>query len=352
MDGLDDRAEAALESLVEQLYASEVVQVSHSSRDAVILRLASVLKNSAAAVTPPVPNDGGGQGEAAGDNSGGTARGGGGGVPAVVTRKLVFRSGLSVSGANALREALEENGRNLANLDELEFCSLPNVEALEGALRCAALDFPRIRRLTLIGLEPGRLRLRVDHGAIATAISSLLLAPNSTLESLVIIDYPLHSVGAGIIADAMSKNTTLRVLGLQNCGLQSDSAPDLARLIRNNRGLEELDLSHNRRLYLGSAITREMSVKTIVRRGLLHNTDLVELHMRALVGGGPSPVNRSKIDLHLDINRFRKLYVREGRSPFDIPPALWPYALARVAPKPAVLHMFLQESVAALFPFI
>ena len=102
-------------------------------------------------------------------------------------------------------------------------------------------------------------------------------------------------------------------------------------MIRRNTYMRELDLSYNRH-YLGSALTREMTIKTLVNKGLRHNLTLCELGMRQTRGG---PIDRSKIDRHLAVNRFRRDFVEQKCDPFSIPPAAWPLVIARVTAKPS-----------------
>ena len=116
-------------------------------------------------------------------------------------------------------------------------------------------------------------------------------------------------------------------------------------MIRENTYLRELDLSYNRH-YLGSPLTREMTIKTLVNKGLKYNFTLQELGMRQTSGG---PVERSKIDRHLAVNRFRHDFVANRRDAFCIPRAAWPHVLARVTAKPSALHQFLRETSTALF---
>lgn len=130
-----------------------------------------------------------------------------------------------------------------------------------------------------------------------------------------------------------------------DCDLRSDSTFYIAKMIRGNTFLQELDLSYNQH-YLAAPVTREMTIKTLITKGLKYNLTLQVLGMRQTKG---SSVKRSKIDHQLAVNRFCKDFVENKRDPFAIPSNVWPHALARVTPKPSALHTFLRENAVALF---
>merc|ERR1712157_390494 len=120
---------------------------------------------------------------------------------------------------------------------------------------------------------------------------------------------------------------------------RSDSATDLAALIQGSPQLQILDLSHNRQFR--SRLTREMTLKTIVKRGLRDNLSLFRLHLH----GFDDDIDRSRLDQHLDINRLLVDFQtnKQDKRVFDLPPGLWCELLARVSVKPAALHFFLQQ---------
>jgi hypothetical protein len=259
-------------------------------------------------------------------------------------------------GLRWLQEALQVDDSELL-VEELEFVCLQSIATLQGAIQCCRQS--GIKRLSLKNYS-ARL-LRQNRDLVSETIRSGLLvdpyqldddsATNASgavvmLESLEIANYPIGAEGAQILAEAMSTNSALKTLKLIDCDLRSDSATYVAHIIRENQCLETLDLSYNRH-YLGSQITRELTVKTLVQRGLKHNLSLLELHMEQTRGG--DSIDRSKIDRQLDINRFRKNYLDSRRDPMEIHPFMWCHLLARVSAKPAALYVFLQDSMTTLF---
>ena len=316
MDRLENQAEAEINGLAEQIFSSKVVQVNHSSRDTVVLSLVNSLKKNA---------------------------------NKVVAQKLIFRSGVSVDSLEQLRETLPL----CPNTTELEFCCLPSIEALLGALHCAQTPF--VKSLSLKSLAPWNRQNRGNQNVIADAIVSAVVLPDDiydnncnarVLTSLEIVNYPVGAQGAHILANAMKENTSLKVLRLQDCDLRSDCAAHIASMIRYNHSLEVLDLSYNRH-YLGSPITREMTTKTLVKKGLRYNTTLLELQMH-----GETNINRKQVDLHLSMNRLKKKYQSDKVDPLSIPPSAWPLLLAKVSAKPNILHLFAQEGLVAMLPFL
>jgi len=72
-------------------------------------------------------------------------------------------------------------------------------------------------------------------------------------------------------------------------------------MIKGNTHLKELNLSYNPH-FLGSGITRELTLKTLVQRGLRFNISLMQLKLKQT---GGEPIKRAQIDKQLDISRFR-----------------------------------------------
>lgn len=325
MDGLEDQAEASLQGVLEQLCTQETVEIKHSSRDTVVFRITEVLKNHHLR-NPEEP---------------------------IVAKSLVFRSGISVAGLHMLQQAL----RSYDALEALEFVSLRSIQELKGALQCcheASLRHLSLKRYNATVTSGAR----NDRKEIVQTIQEYIFGePNfddgtpsvsrfpkgiPTLRILEIANYPLGSEGAQILTEAIAENTTLTNLRLIDCGLRSDSTNFVASMIRRNKSLVELDLSHNRH-HLGSALTREMTVKTLVQRGLRYNLSLLELTMEGIA------FNRTKIDRQLGISRFRKAYIDTCNNPFSVPIGLWPSVFAKVSDKPAALYFFVRESTVALF---
>jgi hypothetical protein len=316
MDGLDDQAETVVEGIIDQLYTNHTVQVKHSSRDSLMLRVTQALKEN---------------------------------KHLVVAKRLVIRSGISMTGLRWLEEALHG-----LEIEELKFMCLNSIETLETAMLCA-------RRLGVQSLSltsfSARL-LRMNRDLVACTIRSGLIVPipgqadgdatNKKFESLSISSYPIGAEGTQILEEGISQYSSLKTLKIIDCDLRTDGATTIAKMIRDNPTLERLDVSYNRH-FPGSSLTRDMTMKTLVRKGLIQNSTLLELRMDQ--SPGSSPIKRSKIDRQLDINRFHKSYLEHRRDPMAVHPHLYSHLLARVSPKPSALYFFLQESAPTLFPF-
>lgn len=402
MDGLEDQAEAAMEGIIDQLYTNEKVEIKHSSRDTVMLRVADALRNQYRCHTPPHIGSGS-------DHNGNDEQ-----RRIIVAKKLVFRSGVSSMGLQRLQEALQGvatsaelaaaaatnmegrrsipetkrtrtrtiNASTSSSIEELEFVCLPTIETLQGAIQCCRAS--GIKRLSLKNY--GARMLRQNRDLVSLTIRSALWGPddglhledddNATedgfngvgdlvmLEYLEIVNYPIGADGAQLLAEALSTNQSLTTLKLIDCDLRSDSATPIAGILKENHHLEVLDLSYNRH-YLGSPLTREMTLKTLLERGLKHNLTLMELHMEQHPPQRQSwsPSSRSSPGFHdlqqprflgtklaeqLDINRFRKAFVVQQRDPLAIHPNMWCHLLGRVSAKPMALYLFLQDSVPTL----
>ena len=340
MDGLDDQAEASVEGLIQQLHTNERVEIKHSSRDTAMLRITDALKDAQMKSTDAA-------------------------LP-IVTKSLVFRSGVSIAGLQMLQDALNIDD---CPIEELEFVCIRSVQELLAAINCCR-QRANIRRLSLKNYRPSTNRLRLlgheSHDAVSEAIRDAVFGSLvrfeeeeelgdgngqrqnfealKSLETLEIGNFPLGTPGAQILADSVVKNRTLTTLRLNDCDLRSDSAIAIAQMIKGNKSLRELDLSYNRH-YLGSEIRREMTLKTLVQKGLRYNLSLMQLYMDETRG---SPLKRGKIDRQLDINRFRATAFKK-HDPFSIPPTMWVHIFARVSAKPSALHLFLQDSVVTLF---
>jgi hypothetical protein len=405
MDGLEDQAEAAIEGIIDQLFTNDKVEIKHSSRDSVMLRVADALRNHYHQRQTP-PRSGSESGNE--DNDDEQPR-------IIVAKKVVFRSGVSLMGLQRLQEALQQgvsatattttrnvevgrpsipdtnqtstiNAFSSSSINELEFVCLATPETLQAAIQCCRAS--GIRRLSLKNY--GARVLRQNRDLVSLTIRSALweldndlpLEENEDdttedgvfnhgtgknlvmLEYLEIVNYPIGADGAQLLAEALSTNQSLKTLKLVDCDLRSDSATPIARILKENHHLEVLDLSYNRH-YLGSPLTREMTLKTLVERGLKHNLTLMELHMEQ----HPSPHQSSssssnsrqihnlqqphirhgtKLEEQLDISRFRKAFVVQQRDPLAIHPNMWCHLLGRVSAKPMALYLFLQESVPTL----
>jgi len=288
-------------------------------------------------------------------------------------------------------------------MEELEFIGLQNATVLEEAILCCRRLGIRSLILNTYGSRLSRLS-SIDRPMVARTVRRGLLkepfteeaAPNcgsgdeglddncngttesgnrrgkQPLESLTLSDYPLGSEGIKILLDAfLSKEHrgTLRTLKLISCDLRSDSALTIAGIVRGSPALERVDVSHNRH-FLGSAIACEMTAKTLVSRGLVHNLTLLELVM----GDDFDPYMQKHsrlLNQQLSINRFLKRYLEGRRARVrgagndagddagdggitvdlaDVHPYIYGNLLARVSPKPSAIYFFLRECIPTLFP--
>lgn len=304
MDGLEDQAEAALSGLLQQLHVQATVEIGHSSRDALLFRICEEIKSMT-----------------------------------IAAKALVFRGGISLNGLRMLQQALKEN----ETINELQFVSLKCPEEVQGAIECCRSQ-PRIQSLSLKSYTTGR---RADREGIAATICSALFWSPGTfgLKTLEIASYPIGARGAQILTEAVASDTHLTTFRLVDCDLRSDSASSIANMIKMNKHLLELDLSYNPH-FLGSEITRELTFKTLVQRGLRFNTTLLNLKLEQF---GCGPVKRAALDRQLKISKFRAAFEESRMCPFDLPVDLWAHVLARVALKPSVLYLFLQEGAIVLF---
>lgn len=361
MEGLEDQAQAAIEGILEQMYTNDTVQVKHSSRNSVMLGVSQVLKNASGSSRP------------------------------VVSKKLVLRGGISLEGMRWLEEGLLAQAQN-NKIEELKFVCLQDVTTLQRAFQCCHKS--GIRRLTLDSfLSYARNR----HTVVAETIRSGLMVANdeygdyhesamngndppvslgfydilngqsgnatheridrlgfsknqetkessSTLDYLKIVNYPIGVRGMEILAAPFVSTAGLMTLKLMDCDLRSDSANFIAEIIRSSPNLKVLDLSYNRQLF-GNFVTREMTIKTLTQRGLKHNISLLHLHMR----GVDEDVDRSKLDLQLEINRLIEKNANSAQNLFSVHPAVWCHFLARVSEKPSALYFFLQQSISTWF---
>ena len=318
MQGLENQAQAESRLLVDRLCTHTVLEVKHSSRD-------SLMECITDAMTDP-PAD-----------------------ASLKTHTMIFRSGLSSNSLFRLQNALN---RPDCPIRELQFVSLRNEEQIQLALQCCRQEHCKIERIRLQQYRPSGRLSREDRQSVAKTlrdgIFGLEFAENSgALPSVTIVElvgYPIGAEGARILTDAVAQNKTLDTLRLMDCDLRGDSMYYIAQMIRHNSHLRELDLSYNKH-YLGSPLTQEMTIKTLVNKGLKYNHTLQQLRMNSQGGR----INRSKIDRHLSVNRFCHDFVSNNRDPFTIPEPVWPCVIARVTAQPSALHKFLRENAVALF---
>jgi len=249
MDGLENQVAAAIDGIISQLYTNNTVQIKHSSRDSVILRVCEALLRSKCATDSDDASD---------DNSGQQDEETYQSVETVVAKKLVFRSGVSVTGIQRLEEALQQSD---TNIEELEFVCLKSIDIVERAIYCCRRN--GIRRLSLKNFSGSTRSSREHRYAMLGAIRGGLVVSDcdrddkdiennssrTTLEYLEIENYPIGDAigeaGGHVLADTSSIEG-LKTLKLLDCDLRSDSAAAVAQIIRRSKSLEVLDLSYNR----------------------------------------------------------------------------------------------------------
>lgn len=328
MNGLENQAEAALEGLLRQLYTEETAHVRNSSRDIVMSRVTEELKNQASF----------GEGK-------------------IVVKSLVMRNGISMGGLRMLQEALAVND----TIEALEFVGLRTLEELSGVIECCRRQ-PRIRHLTLKQYRFATTRLpRRGRESLASLLRNMIPSQFSettgleipNLSTLILENFPMDSAGVELLADRVAQNSSLKTFKLINCGLRCDSALSIAQMIRMNKTLVNLDLSFNNHFFgsdittSAASVTQEIVIKALVQRGLRYNLSLEELG-RTLTYGGPIKHER-QISQQLDITKFRKSFERDRQVTFSVPPSLWCYVLARIAPKPSAAYLFLQDLSVAIY---
>ena len=315
MEGLEDTAEASMNDLVDQLRSKDRVEIRHSSRTTVMLRVCEELK-----------------------------------APTTTVKSLVFRSGTSISDLERLADALRFND----TLEALTFVCLTTTQEIRAAIGCCRHS-PHLKSLSLMNYTPSISRREGEGREMiaATICEAVFGTPVDQLHgsryeggvpniSVFEIDnYPLGSQGIQILEEPIASSKSLTVLRLTSCDLRSDSARSVAEIIKRNRHLRVLDLSHNR-LFLGDGIKREMTLNDLVKRGLRFNTSLLELELQTIPNFG-------KIELQLRINRFRVACLEANRDPFSVPPKIWAEILGKVAPKPSVLYETLRYGAMVLF---
>ncbi len=99
-----------------------------------------------------------------------------------------------------------------------------------------------------------------------------MLKENKTLQELDLTTYRIGASGLGYIAKGLKHNTGLVKLSLYKCfvSVTEDSGPLLEETLRENKTLQELDLSHNHISASGLGY---------IANGLTHNTTLVKLSL-------------------------------------------------------------------------
>jgi Leucine-rich repeat (LRR) protein len=187
-------------------------------------------------------------------------------------------------------------------------------------------------------LNPTLLRLNLqynqirDSGAVAIAEG---LKVNWSLQKLVLRSNTIDAAGAAAIAEALKVNSILQQLNLYRNLIGDSGAAAIAEALQVNSSLQQLDLQEN---HIGDS-------------GAAAIEDSLELSFL----GFAQKVNASFPEVLLESSLLTEKYrflcaLREGgyRSFIlnDVPPALWPHALAKVNVCPSLIfHLVLQIPV-------
>lgn len=321
---LEDTAEATMQDLQICLTKSfDHVEVRHSSRNTVMLRVCDALQD-----------------------------------PNCRVKSMTFRSGVSVGDLALLKDALLVNRA----VESLAFVCLKNIHEIRAAIGCCRTQ-PRIKRLSLSHYAPptsrrtgegretiaGVLCEEVFSGVVNGQRERQDIRGVPHLEYLELNSYPIGSQGIQILEKDLACNTNIISLRLTNCDLRSDCASSIATVIRKNNHLRILDLSNNR-LFIGEGIKQEMTLNTLERRGLKLNMRLLRLDL-PVEPTFQSQRQLSKIESQLAANQLFSAYndSQSIKDPFSIPKNIWPLVLARVSQKPPILNELLRESAVVLY---
>jgi hypothetical protein len=215
-------------------------------------------------------------------------------------------------------------------------------------LEALSIDYSRLgdEAATVLGnaLADGSLRhlkhLRLSGGLITSAGAAEIargLETNTTLEDLDLSYSEIGDEGAVALARSLSdRNTMLKTLYLTYCDLSNVGAFALACMLERNNTIDYMAISMNDGITLPG--------KQALVAALSSNISLA-----TLVTNQREPLP-GQADHQLGINRFRKKYL--SRDHTRITPAIWPHVFARVADKPSVMFLFLQENHDMLIPHL
>ena len=109
-------------------------------------------------------------------------------------------------------------------------------------------------------------------GQIAEDLA-IVIKNNSGLEELYLYDNDLKS-SATVILQALKENSRLKVLNLNSNNMTGQVAEDLANVIKNNSGLEELYLSNNNLGPSATVILQALKEKRKIKILYLHNNKI------------------------------------------------------------------------------
>jgi Leucine-rich repeat (LRR) protein len=191
----------------------------------------------------------------------------------------------------------------------------------------------------------------------ATAIAEALKA-NSTLQQLNLFRSNIGASGAAAIAEALKVNSVLQKLDLSQNSISASGAAAIAEALKVNSVLQKLNLSRNNISASGAAALAEaLNVNSALQQLILYQNAIGDSGVVAI----EQSLERSFLGLELNSNaRFPAIFhenlTRKHRFLYslsdsgfrsfilnDVPPALWPHALAKVTMFPSLIfHLLLQ----------
>jgi Ran GTPase-activating protein (RanGAP) involved in mRNA processing and transport len=224
---------------------------------------------------------------------------------------------LNHCGAEAIAEALKGN----SVLQKLELWHT----RIGGSGAAAIADALRVNSvLQDLGLGYNRIG---DSGAAAIAEA---LKVNSSLQKLELGDNRIGDSGAAAIAEALKVNSVLQKLGLSYNKIGDSGDVALARALMQHSTLRQLNLCTFKFGDSGAAAIEELLERSLLQLEQAWN------------GIFPKVLNNGSTRKYhflcaLSDTGFRSFIVN------DVPPALWPHALARVTMYPSLIFLLLLQ---------
>ncbi len=113
---------------------------------------------------------------------------------------------------------------------------------------------------------------RINSEGVAVLATSHLTSPSCDLETLILAgNHDIGNDGAKSIALSLCSNSSLKILGLQSCGIGGKGAERFATTLSQNHTLRELNLCGN--------VTIGDNAVELIARGLRENTALHKLDL-------------------------------------------------------------------------
>jgi Leucine Rich repeat len=176
----------------------------------------------------------------------------------------------------------------------------------------------------------------------ATQLATALTLPHTTLQLLNLEGNPIGNEGTIALAEALTQNRTLEHLILgRSCELGDPAAEAVAKMLPHNNTLKEIYLAGNPGINIRG--------KEALAEGCKRNVSLTNVGMRMTLRHPIRPTVLEQITDSLAVNSARDTW-NQTRS--DWTSSLLPHYLARVAAKPAVLFMCVQENGDLFLPYV